>query len=70
MLNNLWRPFRRRKTDRTEQEFEPIYGLPRHAAEAWLARNPALKKDYDQRLFATRTGTPPRLPRAERAPQQ
>ena len=28
-------------------EFDPVYGLPRHAVEEWLARNPYLRKRYE-----------------------
>ncbi len=29
-------------------EYEPVYGLPRRAIEAWLARNPRLRKEYEE----------------------
>ena len=31
-------------------EFEPIYGLPRRSLDAWLARNPKLKQEYEAKL--------------------
>jgi hypothetical protein len=31
-------------------EFEPVYGLPKSALAAWLARNPSLAKEYEAEL--------------------
>ena len=27
--------------------FEPVYGMPKQAFDAWIARNPKLKKGYN-----------------------
>jgi hypothetical protein len=27
-------------------DYDPVYGLPQHAVEDWLAHNPRLKKEY------------------------
>jgi len=29
---------------------DPIYGLPRHSVEQWLARNPRIREEYDAEL--------------------
>jgi hypothetical protein len=31
-------------------EYDPVYGLPKSALAAWLARNPALGKEYEAEL--------------------
>jgi hypothetical protein len=33
-------------------KFEPIYGLPKQSLDAWLSRNPQLKKAYELKLQA------------------
>jgi hypothetical protein len=33
-------------------EFEPIYGLPKSSFDEWIARNPALRKEYEAKLKA------------------
>lgn len=32
---------------RARGQYDPVYGLPRRAVEDWLARNPAIKRDYE-----------------------
>jgi hypothetical protein len=39
--------------------FEPIYGLPRRSLDAWLARNPQLRKEYEIELAARLRRTQP-----------
>ncbi|MDB5310451.1 MAG: Lactate 2-monooxygenase [Gemmataceae bacterium] len=33
-------------------DYDPVYGLPRHAVEEWLARNPQLREEYEAALHA------------------
>ena len=47
MFSSLRRMFGRAETTPPEIEFEPVYGLPRHEVEAWLARNPHLRQQYE-----------------------
>ena len=33
-------------------EYDPVYGLPGRALDEWLARNPALREEYDAAIRA------------------
>jgi hypothetical protein len=52
MFKSLLRSFGIAKDHRGLDQFEPIYGLPTPSLDAWLSRNPALKKDYETELLA------------------
>ena len=47
MFSSLRRKFAKAETTPPESEFEPVFGLPRHEVEAWLARNPHLRQQYE-----------------------
>jgi hypothetical protein len=50
MLKSLLRFFGVTAGDKETQEFEPIYGLPSPALDAWLSRNPKLTAEYQAKL--------------------
>lgn len=61
----MWRLLKRlfARGDRPPQiEYDPIYGLSQRAVDAWLARNPKLKAEYEaelrSRAMARRTNPP------------
>jgi hypothetical protein len=37
-------------------EYDPVYGLPKSALAAWLARNPALGEEHEAELRRRRAG--------------
>lgn len=37
-----------------EAQYDPVYGLPLRAVDAWLARNPRLRKQCPTRLLASK----------------
>ncbi len=37
-------------------EYDPVYGLPKSALAAWLARNPVLGKEHEAELRRRREG--------------
>ena len=43
----MWRNGSRLNYEKSETiEYEPVYGLPRHEVDKWLARNPQLRLQY------------------------
>jgi hypothetical protein len=52
MLKLLLRFFGIVKGNSELDNFDPIYGLPKHSLDEWLARNPTLKKKYESELMA------------------
>src|SRR3954469_16343395 len=46
-------------TDPVWEAYDPVYGLPRRAVEEWLARNPAIRDEYEAVLRARAAGPGP-----------
>ena len=52
MVKSLLRLFGINRGEVELEKFEPVYGLPKQSLEEWLARNPALRKDYGAELLS------------------
>ncbi len=46
--------------------FDPVYGLPKHAIDEWLARNPKLREEYELQQWLDQN--PPLRKQYEAAP--
>ena len=52
MIQSLLRSLGVRNDTTDLEKLEPIYGLTKQSLDAWLSRNPGLKKDYQVKLSA------------------
>lgn len=50
MVRRLWPLLRITGQRTTDTQYDPVYGLPRHRVEEWLARNPRLSEQYEVEL--------------------
>jgi hypothetical protein len=50
MIESLSRLFGIAADEKDLDNYEPIYGLPKHSLDGWLARNPILRQEYDAKL--------------------
>ena len=50
MIESLSRLLGIAADERELDNYEPIYGLPNHSLDEWLARNPILRQEYDAKF--------------------
>ncbi len=52
MFKSLLRFLGLAKKSSEPDNFDPLYGLPKHSLDEWLSHNPKLKREYASQLAA------------------